>query len=90
MYIEVTNEEFAILQKGLELWEGEPTRSGLMGSMLGAMFRPPDEPREEFLAREKRAMDESVNEVNKRKLQVARLRVKFLEAMERPSEFSRT
>ena len=84
----LTKEELTILSKGLDLYESDPIRSGMFGSLIGAVLargtRSPEEAEAECKADIKRAEAEA----DARKLAVARLRVKLMEMAQRPSEFS--
>lgn len=88
MYLELTPEEAKILQIALDLYESKPSSDGLMGSIFGAMLGPKKD-KEEINRQIKEDFDKVDNEIRQRKLTTARLRVKFLEAIERPTEFAR-
>jgi hypothetical protein len=85
--LQVTEEELSVLEKGLGLWESQPSMDGLLGSMFGCMLGVSGATKKERMADTQKAMDRASVECQKRKLQAARLRVKFLEVQERPSEF---
>jgi hypothetical protein len=85
MIIDVTKEEMDILERGIALYESDPLSSGLMKAVLQSTLAPQGMRPSEADTRV--AMEQAERESAHRKLKAARLRVKFIEAMERPSEF---
>ncbi len=89
MLIEITDNEAKIIQKAIDLYESQPSMDGLMGVMFGAMLGHKGTTEEERAEKTNREMEAFAQKVQARKLECARLRVKFLEVSERPTEFAR-
>ena len=87
--LELSPEEVTILEEALELWKTQPHQSGLMGSVFSAMLGPKDRTKEEYTTELRREQARATEEVKAREIRTIRLRLKLLEAQQRPSEFSR-
>lgn len=84
MIIEITQQELDVIARALDLYESEPVSQGFMGAMLKAAIIGPSEKSD---AENRAAIAKADAECRQRRMAVARLRVKLLEAIERPSEF---
>lgn len=87
LLIKVTQQELEILGHAIDLWESEPTSTGIQSAMLSAMIGRGDTSEEGFKAKLAQTMDKASAASRQRKLQATRLRLKILEANSNPAEF---
>jgi hypothetical protein len=90
LILEITEEEQVVIQKALDAYETATTHNATMATVFSAMLgkRGP-EGEEEHKKFSKEQFDKADADTRERKKACLRLRLKLLEATERPSEFSR-
>ncbi len=81
--LQVTAEQLELLSSTLDAWEKEPVREQMMVCITSSVIKGARSTEEDI----KHDLEKAQFESRKRKMDGTRLRMKILEAQERPSEF---